>query len=79
MIAVLIIVLVTTTNNYYKEQQFMKLNAMAKQKNVNVFRGGHMVNISVYELMVGDLVDVETGEILSVDGIIIRGTEMLVD
>ena len=79
IIAVTIIVTVTTLNNYYKEQQFLKLNAMAKQKNVNVYRGGKMVNMSVYELMVGDLVEVETGEIMSVDGVIIRGTEMMVD
>jgi P-type E1-E2 ATPase len=29
--------------------------------------------------MVGDLVEVETGEILSVDGLIIRGTEVMAD
>jgi Ca2+ transporting ATPase len=79
IIAVLIIVSVTTINNYFKEQQFLKLNAMAKQKNVNVYRNGVLANISVYELMVGDLVEVETGEILSVDGLIIRGTEVMAD
>lgn len=48
IIAVLIIVSVTTVNNYFKEQQFLKLNAMAKQKNVNVYRNGALTNISVY-------------------------------
>lgn len=29
---------------------------MATAKNVNVYRGGELVNISVYELLVGDVV-----------------------
>jgi P-type E1-E2 ATPase len=74
-----IIITVTAGNNYIKEQQFQKLNAMAQAKNVNVYRAGDLVNISVYELMVGDIVEVETGEILSVDGILIDGNNISVD
>jgi Ca2+ transporting ATPase len=72
-------VTVTSGNNYIKEQQFQKLNAMATAKNVNVYRGGDLVNISVYELMVGDIVEIETGEILSVDGILIDGNNISID
>ena len=79
MLAVVIIVTVTSGNNYIKEQQFQKLNAMATAKNVNVYRGGDLVNISVYELMVGDIVEIETGEILSVDGILIDGNNISID
>jgi len=35
--------------------------------------------MSVYELLVGDIVEVETGEILSVDGILIEGNNISVD
>lgn len=79
MIAVVIIVTVTSANNYIKEQQFQKLNAIATAKNVNAYRGGDLVNISVYELLVGDIVEIETGEILSVDGILIEGNNVSVD
>ncbi len=58
LLAVVIIVTVTSGNNYIKEQQFQKLNAMATAKNVNVYRGGDLLNLSVYELMVGDIVEV---------------------
>lgn len=34
---------------------------MAKRKNINVTRNNEVVNMSVYELMVGDVVQVETG------------------
>jgi len=55
-LAVVIIVGVTAGNNYIKEQQFQRLNAMAQAKNVNVYRGGDLLNLNVYDLMVGDIV-----------------------
>ena len=71
LIAVVIIVTVTSGNNWVKEQQFIKLNAIASQKNVNLLKNGDWVNMSVYDALVGDIQYVETGEILSVDGILI--------
>ena len=79
LLAVIIIVSVTSTNNYLKEKQFQKLNALATAKNINVFRGGELLNISVYDLLVGDVVEIETGEILSVDGILIEGHNISID
>lgn len=58
MIAVIIIVTVTSGNNYIKEKQFQKLNAIANQKNVNVYRSGELINMSVYDLLVGDIVEI---------------------
>lgn len=48
-------------NEYMKEKQFRKLNEVANRKNVNVIRNEEVVNMSVYELLVGDIVQVETG------------------
>ena len=61
LIAVVIIVSVTSGNNYIKEKQFQKLNAIATAKNVDVYRGGDLVNMSVYDLLVGDIVQISTG------------------
>lgn len=41
-----------------KDKQFRKLNEVAARKNVNVIRQGEIVNMSVYELLVGDVVQV---------------------
>jgi Ca2+ transporting ATPase len=60
-VAVVIIVTVTSGNNYVKEQQFKKLNAIASRKNVNVCRNGNVLNISIDDLLVGDIQIVETG------------------
>lgn len=77
--AVVIIVTVTAGNNYIKEKQFRKLNEMASKKDVNVIRHGHQTHMSVFDLVVGDLVEIETGEIFSVDGILIEGNSVRVD
>jgi Ca2+ transporting ATPase len=41
-----------------KEKQFRKLNEVAQRKNVDVTRNGEVINTSVYELLVGDIVQV---------------------
>lgn len=79
LIAVVIIVTVTSGNNYIKEQQFQRLNAIATAKDIHVYRGGDLIKMSVYDLLVGDIVQISTGEIFSVDGILIEGNDISVD
>ena len=79
LLAVIIITVVASWNNYVKEQQFQKLNEAAARKNINVIRNGKTINMSVYELLVGDIVHVETGEILSVDGIVLESKRLNID
>ena len=78
-IAVFIITAVTALNNYMKEKQFQKLYAQLDDRKVNVVRLGKIYNISIYDLLVGDIMKIETGEIFPVDGILINGYSMSVD
>ncbi len=68
-----IIVLVSAVNDYMKELQFRKLNAKRQERNVTVYRSGNVESISIYELLVGDIMEVETGGQLPVDCILING------
>lgn len=52
---------------------------MAKRKEVNVLRNGKVQHMSVYELLVGDVVQIETGEIISVDGVVIEAKRLNID
>lgn len=79
LVAIVIIVTVTSGNNYIKEQQFKKLNEVAERKFVNVIRKGEVVNVSVYDLVVGDIQLVETGEIVSVDGVVVESNNIVAD
>ena len=72
----IIITVVASGNNYMKEQQFRKLNEVASRKFVNVIRNSKTINMSVFDLLVGDIVLIETGEILSVDGVVIEARRL---
>ena len=61
LLAVIIITVVASGNNYVKEQQFQKLNEVASRKNINVIRNGKTINMSVYDVLVGDIAIIETG------------------
>ncbi|CAK88204.1 unnamed protein product (macronuclear) [Paramecium tetraurelia] len=78
-IAVIIIVSVTAGNNYVKDHQFRKLNAIAENRNVNVKRGGKIVSTNIYDLLVGDIMIVDTGEKMPVDGLVIESSELTAD
>ena len=62
-----------------KEQQFRKLNEAAKKKDVNVTRNGQVIRLNVLDVLVGDLLQIETGEILSVDGIVVKSNRFRTD
>lgn len=79
LIAVAIVVLVTATNDYEKEKQFRKLNAKKDMKNIKVLRGGEKTEVVVFDLVVGDVVLIDTGDIFTADGLFISGHNLLVD
>ncbi|KAL4460329.1 hypothetical protein ABPG74_000080 [Tetrahymena malaccensis] len=78
-IAVFIIVTITSVNNYMKDKQFRKLNAQVAQRDVGVIRNGETVHISIYSLLVGDIMHIETGEVFPVDGFLIQGSNLVCD
>ena len=78
-IAIIIIVSVSSTNNYLKEKQFNELNSKKEIRDVKVLRNGEEEYISVFELTVGDILFLEIGEILPVDGILINSTGLKID
>jgi P-type Ca2+ transporter type 2B len=77
--AVLIVIIVTSTNDYLKDGQFVKLNTQTNIHNVIVTRSGTEKEIPARDLLVGDLVYISPGEILPVDGILVRGNGITVD
>lgn len=80
-IAVTIIVAVTAGNNYVKEKQFQKLVSKATEDYIAVFRGGEGLTKTVinYELLVGDIIKIETGMRIPCDCILIEGTDIACD
>ena len=72
-IAVLIIVFVSAGNDYVKELQFRKLNSKRMDRNITCIRSGNVESVSVYDLLVGDVIEVEAGGHMPVDSILFQG------
>ena len=72
-VAVVIVVLVTGVNDYRREKQFVALNAKKEDRQVKAIRSGKSVQISVFDVMVGDILHIESGDSIPADGILISG------
>lgn len=73
IVAVLIVVLVGAGNDYQKERQFAKLNAKKEDREVIVIRNGEQKLISIYKLVVGDIINLQTGDVVPADAILVSG------
>ena len=73
LIAVVIVVLVTGLNDYKREKQFVILNSKKDDRQVKVLRSGKSIQISVFDVVVGDVVHLESGDSIPADGILIGG------
>ncbi|PVH77374.1 calcium-translocating P-type ATPase [Cadophora sp. DSE1049] len=79
MAAIVIVVVVGTINDWQKERQFVKLNKKKEDRSVKVIRSGKSMEISVYDVLVGDVMHLEPGDMVPVDGILIEGHSIKCD
>jgi len=73
IVAIAIVVIVGAANDWQKERQFVKLNRKKEDRTIKVIRSGRTREISVYDVLVGDLVNLEPGDMIPVDGILVAG------
>lgn len=66
-------------NDYVKEKQFRALFAKCEERTISVIRDGIVKELSIYDIMVGDVIELKTGEKLPVDGALIHANSMLAD
>ncbi|KAF8822583.1 plasma membrane-type Ca(2+)-ATPase A1 PMCAA1 [Cardiosporidium cionae] len=78
-LAVLVVILVTAGNDWAKERQFDKLSSLNDAKNCNVLRNGEQLEISVFSLMVGDILLVEAGDEIAADCLAINTNNLKMD
>lgn len=79
MVAIIIVVVTGAVNDWQKERQFVKLNKKKDDRNVKVIRSAKSREISVHDLLVGDVMHMEPGDMLPVDGIFISGHNVKCD
>ncbi|KAL8327764.1 hypothetical protein RB597_003878 [Gaeumannomyces tritici] len=79
IVAIVIVVLVGSLNDWQKERQFAKLNKKKTDRLVKVVRSGKALEMSVFDVLVGDVMHLETGDMIPCDGILIEGHNIKCD
>ncbi|KAE8355570.1 hypothetical protein BDV28DRAFT_128708 [Aspergillus coremiiformis] len=79
IVAIVIVVIVGAANDWQKERQFVKLNKKKDDRRVKVIRSGRTLEISIHDLLVGDVMHLEPGDLIPVDGIFIGGHNVKCD
>ncbi|KAL0915702.1 hypothetical protein M5K25_016140 [Dendrobium thyrsiflorum] len=77
--AVILVIVVTAISDYKQSLQFQSLNDEKRNIHLEVIRGGRRVEISIFDIVVGDLVPLKIGDQVPADGILISGHSLAVD
>ncbi|CAA2952444.1 calcium-transporting ATPase 11, plasma membrane-type [Olea europaea subsp. europaea] len=79
ILSILLVVMVTAISDYRQSLQFKELDKEKKKIFVQVIRDGIRQKVSIYDLVVGDVVHLSIGDQVPADGIFISGYNLLID
>ncbi len=77
--AILVTITATAANDYQKNYKFQKLNRRREERQVTAIRSGKSCQISIFDIVVGDLLRVEAGDVLAADGVLVEAFGMRCD
>ncbi|VAH87901.1 hypothetical protein VPH35_064662 [Triticum aestivum] len=77
--SILLVVFVTATSDYRQSLQFKDLDKEKKKITVQVTRSGYRQKLSIYELLVGDIVHLSIGDQVPADGLFVSGFSLLIN
>ncbi|GAB4841884.1 Calcium-transporting ATPase 9, plasma membrane-type [Ancistrocladus abbreviatus] len=78
-LAVLLVIFVTATSDYRQSLQFQNLNEEKRNIQLEVIRGSRREKVSIYDIVVGDVVPLKIGDQVPADGIFISGHSLSID
>jgi Ca2+-transporting ATPase len=70
---------VTATSDYRQSLQFQNLNEEKRNIRLEVTRDGRRVEISIYDIVVGDVIPLNIGDQVPADGVLVAGHSLAVD
>ncbi|KAK8508200.1 hypothetical protein V6N12_019380 [Hibiscus sabdariffa] len=79
VLCIFLVVLVTAISDYKQSSQFRDLDKEKKNILVQVTRDGCRQKISIYDLVVGDIVHLSIGDQVPADGVLISGYSLSID
>ncbi|KAK2646232.1 hypothetical protein Ddye_021427 [Dipteronia dyeriana] len=77
--AVILVIVVTAISDYRQSLQFQNLNDEKRNIHLEVIRGGRRVEVSIYDLVVGDVLPLNIGDQVPADGVVISGHSLSID
>ena len=79
--AILVIVTVTAGNDWIKDKNFVRLQSEIKNEDISVIRGKYAAtqSVNMYDVVVGDVILLETGCRVPADCILLEGNEITID
>ncbi|KAK6149126.1 hypothetical protein DH2020_016651 [Rehmannia glutinosa] len=79
ILSIFLVVMVTAISDYKQSLQFKELDKEKKKIFVQVIRDGNRQKVSIFDLVVGDIVHLSIGDQVPADGIFISGYNLLID
>ncbi|KAI3827019.1 hypothetical protein L1987_01080 [Smallanthus sonchifolius] len=79
ILCILLVVVVTAVSDYKQSLQFKDLDKEKKNIIIQVTRDGTRKKVSIYDLVVGDIVHLSIGDQVPADGIFIDGYSLSID
>ncbi|KAI3471705.1 hypothetical protein Pfo_028355 [Paulownia fortunei] len=79
ILSIFLVVMVTAVSDYKQSLQFKELDKEKKKIFIQVIRDGIRQKVSIYDLVVGDIVHLSIGDQVPADGIFISGHNLLID
>ncbi|XP_066329647.1 calcium-transporting ATPase 5, plasma membrane-type-like isoform X7 [Miscanthus floridulus] len=77
--AVFLVIVVTAVSDYKQSLQFQHLNEEKQNIQVEVIRGGRWIQVSIFDIVVGDIVALKIGDQVPADGVVISGHSLAID
>ncbi|KAJ4828597.1 Calcium-transporting ATPase 12, plasma membrane-type [Turnera subulata] len=78
-VAVFLVVVVSAFSNFRQETQFHKLSKISDNIKIDVLRNGRRQQISIFDIVVGDIVCLKIGDQIPADGLFLDGHSLQVD
>lgn len=78
-VAVFLVILVTSISDYRQSLQFLALSEEKRNIKVQVMRGGRRQEISIFEVVCGDIVCLNIGDQVPADGLFVDGYSLFLD
>ncbi|XP_013600144.1 PREDICTED: calcium-transporting ATPase 8, plasma membrane-type-like isoform X5 [Brassica oleracea var. oleracea] len=73
IVAVILVIFVTAISNYNQSLQFEKLNDEKRNICIEVTRNGRLVEVPIYDVVVGDIIPLKSGDQVPADGVLVSG------